>query len=247
MIYDKIVKELGGNMSIFLHTFLLFFIYSVAGWVIECLFCKIYYHKLVDRGFLLGPYCPIYGVSALCMIKALERWQNDWLVLFVMAVLIASIVEYITSYIMELIFHTRWWDYSNNSFNVNGRICLLNSLLFGILGIILLKMVNPFVNHWLLGIPTNILNIISIILLIVFIIDFIISFNIIFKLQKSVVSLKKDRTLEVSTKVRDILNQKSIWFSRINFAFPNYKLIPKKIKKETKKLTKKKLKKKNKR
>ena len=234
-------------MSIFLHIFLLFIIYSILGWIIECTFCQIYYHKLVDRGFLLGPYCPIYGVAAICMIKALERWQNDWFVLFVMAILIASVIEYITSYIMEIIFHTRWWDYSNSSFNVNGRICLLNSLLFGILGIILLKMVNPFVNHWLLGIPTNILNIISIILLIFFIIDFIISFNIIFKLQKSVVSLKKDRTLEVSTKVRDILNQKSIWFSRINFAFPNYKLIPKKIKKETKKLTKKKLKKKNKR
>ncbi len=227
-------------MNDFLYMFLLFIIYSVAGWIIECLFCRFYYHKLVDRGFLLGPYCPIYGVCAIFMIMALVRWQNDWLVLFVMAVLIASVVEYITSYIMEKIFHTRWWDYSDDPFNVNGRICLLNSLLFGVLGLILLKMVNPFVKTWLLGIPTNILNGISITLLIAFIIDFIISFNIIFKLQKSVVSLKKDRTLEVSTKVREILNQKSVWFSRINFAFPNYKLIPQKIKKQTKKLKKKK-------
>lgn len=226
-------------MHFFLFIFLLFMIYSICGWLIECICCSIYYHKIIDRGFLLGPYCPIYGVSAIFMILALTRWQDDWLVLFVMAIVIASLVEYLTSYIMEIIFHTRWWDYSNRSFNVNGRICLINSLLFGVLGLALLKMINPFIEKWLLNIPSKVLDGISISLLIAFVIDFIVSFKIIFKLQKSVKSLKKDRTVEVSNKVKEILNKKSILFSRINFAFPNYKILLENPKEKVKKKIKK--------
>lgn len=225
-------------MHFILLTFLLFMIYSIAGWIIEVIFCGIQHHKFIDRGFLLGPYCPIYGVASIFMILALNRWQDDWSVLFIMSIFITSLVEYITSYIMELIFHTRWWDYSSKSFNVNGRICLVNSLLFGVLGLILLKLVNPFVEKWLLGIPNNILYIISIILLIAFIIDFIVSFKVIFKLQKTVSSLKKDRTVEVSNKVKEMLNKNSVLFNRISLAFPNYRLLPKKIKDKAKKFKK---------
>ena len=116
----------GGFMTIFLYYFLLFIIYSFLGWCIESIYCMIEQRKVVSRGFLIGPYCPIYGWGALIMIFTLQRYLNDPIVLFVMGALVASVIEYITSLVMEKIFHARWWDYSHMKFNVNGRICLTN-------------------------------------------------------------------------------------------------------------------------
>ncbi|MDE5587247.1 MAG: putative ABC transporter permease, partial [Bacilli bacterium] len=84
------------------------------GWFLECIFCTIDDKKLVyDRGFLLGPYCPIYGCGALYMYFFLDKYQSDPLALFIMAMVGTSILEYVTSFLMEKIFRARWWDYSN--------------------------------------------------------------------------------------------------------------------------------------
>lgn len=104
--------------------FLLFFIYSVMGWILE-ITCKfIEYKKFANRGFLIGPYCPIYGFGALFITLFLGRYSNDIIALFVMTILICGVLEYFTSYIMEKIFKLRWWDYSRRKYNINGRICL---------------------------------------------------------------------------------------------------------------------------
>lgn len=97
---------------------------------------------LANRRFLIGPYCPIYGTTSLVMILLLKKYENDIVVLFFMGIVILSIIEYITSYIMEQIFNARWWDYSYRKFNINGRFCLINSLLFGLLCILLIKIIN---------------------------------------------------------------------------------------------------------
>ena len=132
-------------MSQFLDYFLLFFIYSVVGWAIETCYIFLTRDKLVNRGFLIGPYCPIYGAGAIAMIFYLSQYKDNALTVFLLGSLICSVIEYVTSYLMEKIFKARWWDYSRLKFNLNGRICLQNAILFGLLGLVLIYFINPFV------------------------------------------------------------------------------------------------------
>ena len=112
--------------------FLCFLIYSFIGWVWEGLMSIIFYRKITNRGFLNGPYCPIYGVGAV-MFVLLDRFLGDNLVvLFLLGGLVACTLEYLTSWAMELIFHARWWDYSKKPFNINGRVCLSGFIAFAV-------------------------------------------------------------------------------------------------------------------
>ena len=105
----------------FCYYFLLFIIYSFMGWLMEIIDNIIVKHKIVNRGFLLGPYCPIYGFGCLSLIFFLSNYKSDPIILFFMAIVICSILEYSTSYIMEKLFKLRWWDYTDKKFNINGR------------------------------------------------------------------------------------------------------------------------------
>ena len=125
--------------------FLLFISYSVIGWIMETILKTIEYKKFVNRGFLIGPYCPIYGCGALLMTFLLQGYVHDPIVLFVFNIIICSILEYSTSYIMEKIFKARWWDYSYTKYNINGRICLDTMIPFGLLGLLMMYVINPFI------------------------------------------------------------------------------------------------------
>lgn len=124
--------------------FLLLILYSFLGWCGEMVYCSIGQRKLCEkRGFLNGPLCPIYGHGALLVLVALgQRWNNPISTFFIGMVL-TSAVEYLTSYLMEKLFHMRWWDYSHHHFQLNGRICLLNSTLFGLACLVLRYVVHP--------------------------------------------------------------------------------------------------------
>jgi uncharacterized membrane protein len=227
----KWIEKVGNNMYSFFYWFLLFFIYSTLGWILEMLSNIFYNHRMTNRGFLIGPYCPIYGTAALLMIIFLRKYEDDILVLFVMSIFLASILEYITSYLMEKLFRARWWDYSNRTFNVNGRICLKNSILFGFLGIILVAYVQPFIRNSILYIPKSYFYFISIICFIIFLIDVAISFKITINLKHSLQLIKKDNTDEISKKVKETIQNSSKSFQRLFKAFPNMKPIEKKKKK----------------
>ena len=218
-------------MNKFLFYFLIFSIYSVIGWIIEMFYVNIKHKKFSNRGFLIGPYCPIYGLSSVLMIIILSKYKNDLLILFFVGLVIASFLEYITSYILEKIFKARWWDYSNYPLNIDGRVCLFNGIIFGILCIILINFINPFIVSLINKIPFTLLNIITIIIFILFVIDSIVSFDIIFKLKKTTENIRKDYTDEISSKVKDILIDKSKLFKRVLTAFPNFKTIYKTRKK----------------
>ena len=161
--------------------FLLFLIYSFIGWSIEVVGKLIEKHRFINRGFLIGPICPIYGWGCLFMILLLTRYKGDPIVLFWMAILICSILEYFTSYIMEKLFKLRWWDYSDKRFQINGRVCLENAFLFGILGLLMVLFINPFFNNLLDMIPIMILRIVVGIVFVLFLIDLIVSFYVIKK------------------------------------------------------------------
>ena len=149
--------------------FYIFIIYSILGWFMEVIIVSTKKRKLTNRGFLIGPWCPIYGFGALFITVLLKKYYEDPLVLFIMSFLLGSILEYVTSYIMEKIFHARWWDYSDHKFNVNGRISLITSLGFGFLGLILVYVFNPFFLKIVMNIPSIVFNIIMIIIGLIFI------------------------------------------------------------------------------
>ena len=212
----------------FIYVFVLFLIYSMIGWIVDIIGYAMDNHSFKNRGFLIGPYCPIYGISAIFMVYCLGQYENDVIVLFVMSVLVCSVMEYITSYIMEKMFHARWWDYTNTPFNLNGRICLRNSLMFGMLSLFLLKIMNPFISGLISNISPMILIIIGTILLCIFVIDVCVSFNIINKIKITTDNIRKDKTEEITKEVKRVLLKRSLLARRVINAFPNFKMISRK-------------------
>ena len=203
--------------------FLLFSIYSFLGWLMEVVNTLRVEKKFVNRGFLVGPFCPIYGFGVLLMTMLLEKYQDDLVATFIFAILICGILEYFTSYFLEKIFHARWWDYSNRKFNINGRICLENLFVFGILGCLIMYKLNPFLITLLNKIPNICLTLISILMFICFTVDALISGKIIYKLKEATNNFKKDNTEEISIKVKKILSTRLVFQERLLSAFPNLK------------------------
>jgi uncharacterized membrane protein len=131
------------------------FIYSLFGWCYETIVCSIQAGKLVKRGFLFGPYLPIYGFGALFIVLFLHKCMNK-ANLFLLSMLVTTALEYATSWVLEILFNRRWWDYTNYSVQLNGRICLLASLLFGTLGVLLIKHIHPRLKYQTNRIPKKI-------------------------------------------------------------------------------------------
>ncbi|MEI3508062.1 MAG: putative ABC transporter permease [Bacilli bacterium] len=165
-------------------TFLLFIIYSILGWIMEVIIVSFQQKKVTDRGFLIGPYCPIYGTGALLITIFLTKYVDDLVALFVMSSIFGAVLEYFTSYIMEKIFKTRWWDYSTHKYNLNGRISLTTTLGFGALGVILIHFLNPFFEKVMGLFPDLVLTIVSIVLAVIILTDIIISFNVISNIKR---------------------------------------------------------------
>lgn len=217
--------------------FLLFFIYAFAGWLLE-VGCKlIEYKRFINRGFLIGPYCPIYGWGAVLITLLLSRYSYDPIVLFVMTVIVCMILEYITSWTMEKLFKARWWDYSKRKFNLNGRVCLGTGIPFGLFGMFIIYVSNPFIIENLNKINTNTLNIIATTLFVIYLVDNIISTIVILGFRKTTLQVGKegslDNTEEITQKVREILLQKSWTYRRLVNAYPKLIAIRYKIKEIT--------------
>lgn len=205
--------------------FLLFISYSVIGWIMETILKTIEYKKFVNRGFLIGPYCPIYGCGALLMTFLLQGYAEDPIVLFVFNIIICSILEYSTSYIMEKIFKARWWDYSYTKYNINGRICLNTMIPFGLLGLLMMYIINPFIYTvycYFDMYHANFLNIFLIALLSIFVLDVIISIITLLSIRKDNKLVEKDNTIEMSHKVIDKIKSKGFLYNRLLLAFPTF-------------------------
>lgn len=123
--------------------FFYFVVYSFLGWVCETCFCSIAAKRFINRGFLNGPLCPIYGTGAVLVLLCFTRYYDDLLALFVLSTVVTSIVEYITSFLLEKMFHLQLWDYANRRANINGRVCLRNSLLFGVMSVLMVRVIHP--------------------------------------------------------------------------------------------------------
>lgn len=206
--------------------FFFFMIYSFIGYLTEITSCSINNKKLiVNRGFCLGPYLPIYGSSSVIMNIFLAKYSKDIITLFVMSAFVCTLMEYMTSLILEKIFHARWWDYTEKKFNLSGRVCLENSCLFGLGGVFIVSILHPFLDGLVSMIPHNVLIILSIVLFVIFMIDVIITVTTMCQVKIATTKFTaKDATEEISRKVRnEIIKNKGLMLHMLN-AFPKIKL-----------------------
>lgn len=167
-----------------------FIIYSMAGWLMESIYRSVVERKFVNSGFMYGPYCPIYGFGTLIMILVLQNFKNNVTILFMVSFVVLSFWEYIVAIYLEKVYHTKYWDYSDEKMNIKGRICLENSIYWGILGVVFTLLIHPQIAKHSILIPQNIVFYFDIILISIMIIDFIISSIKTHAISKNIAKLK---------------------------------------------------------
>lgn len=133
-----------------------FFIFCFAGWIYESTFVSIRDKKLVNRGFLIGPYLPLYGFGAVSVYLLLRPFAKIPTLLYVMGMVVATVLEYITSWLLEVCFHAQWWDYSKEPYNFQGRIALIPSMFWGILSLIMFDLLQPVATRIIEAVPKDI-------------------------------------------------------------------------------------------
>lgn len=214
-----------------------FFVYSLLGWVLEVVYCTVKTGKVVNRGFLAGPYCPIYGFGAVAMIHVLSPLTANPALIFVGTAVIASALELIGGWILERAFHHRWWDYTDQPFNLGGYICLSMSLAWGCAGLLLIKVLHPSIGRLVALTPPLALAISVGILALIMVIDLAASVQAALKLNHQLKGLAAASTLirsgsnDLSARIGDgaldaagrIENLKST--SRLLRAFPHLRSI----------------------
>ncbi len=155
------------NVDIFLY----FIIYSILGWFGEVIYCYIPTGKFTNRGFFYSPIVPLYGFGAIFIYLLLTPFKGNVLLFFILSMILTSTLEYFTAVIMENMFHLKWWDYSDHRFNIKGRVCLLNSTIFGIGSVIFMYFIHPFISKYVSLIPLDIKHLIVNLFLIIIIVD----------------------------------------------------------------------------
>lgn len=133
--------------------FLYFLIYSFLGWCTEVCFAAVTTGKLVNRGFLNGPVCPIYGFGMLAVLACLTPAGDNAALLFLGGMLLTSLIELVGGWVLYKAYHTRWWDYSDRPFNLGGFICLEFSILWGLGTVLILRVVHPAIAAAAMAIP----------------------------------------------------------------------------------------------
>ncbi|AWI03205.1 putative ABC transporter permease [Clostridium drakei] len=206
-------------MGYFNGLLLLFTIYSFLGWALETIFASINEKKIINRGFLNGFVCPIYGFGAILAIQS-SKWisnifENPFIAIIIniiIAMILVTVLEYITGFLLEKIFDCKWWDYSSNAFNLKGYICLKYSLLWGVLTFLLIKFVHPTILKVLFLIPTSTKGYLVAILLLYFLTDTV-------KSVKDTLGLRKV-ILNSSNISLNRYYEKIIQYKRLFIAFP---------------------------
>lgn len=164
------------NLDTDIYTFLWYFvIYAFFGWCLEVIYQAVEQGKFINRGFLNGPYCPIYGFGVIIVNETLEPLKENIIILYIGSVILTTVLELITGFLLEKIFHQNWWDYSDEHLNFKGYICLKFSLLWGIACLIAVRLINPFVETFVEHIPKTLGTVLISIIMIGFASDMIIT------------------------------------------------------------------------
>ena len=171
-MYTKEGKQMDNT---FFHILTYFVIYSFLGWILESIVRTICERRIINTGFLIGPFCPIYGFGAIIMILFLDQFKNNIILLFFSSFIILSLLEYVVGVLLEKFFATKYWDYSDHKFNYKGRICLTNSIAWGILGVLFINYIHPTITQLLEHVDFIYVAIITSIIVVILLIDAIIS------------------------------------------------------------------------
>ena len=214
-------------MEYFTNLVLLFFIYSFIGWCIEVTLKAIQYHRFINRGFLIGPCLPIYGSGCALITAAIDGLvllsvnESSYGTVFAVSFILCGFLEFTVSYILEKRFHARWWDYSQKPMNLYGRIWIGNLILFGLGGVIVVKLVNPIIYRVLAQINSQTRYWIAIGLTAVLIYDYVVSHFILKLVKDSVEKSEADNTEAISREVIKTLTDKSLFAKRFANAYPD--------------------------
>ncbi len=170
--------------------------------------CAIVDKKIANRGFFCGPIIPIYGVGSLLLVWLLSPFKDHILLVFFLSMILTTSIEYLTGYVLEKIFHNKWWDYSKEKFNLHGRICLKNSLLFGVGGPIILYYLNPYMTDFLIQFKNQYLIIVACIIFVIFLLDVIYSCVVAYNLRHRLIvveDLKNEKLIKIPGMLEKIL------------------------------------------
>lgn len=135
------------SKDIIIEYIIYFFIYSFLGWIMEVIYALFVHGHFVNRGFLFGPICPIYGFGAIILIMTTKKLYKRPVLKFIIAIVSFTVFEYLVSLILEMLFGLRWWDYTNDFLNIQGRVSLLYSIFWGVIGLILLEKLHPYIQN----------------------------------------------------------------------------------------------------
>jgi len=208
--------------------FLMFFSLSVAGWMME-VGCKlIEFRRFINRGFLIGPYCPIYGAGAVLVCLLLGDDPESPLRTFIGAMLICGTLEYATGWLMEKLFSARWWDYSDRKFNINGRVCANTLIAFGTLSLLCIYIIKPALFSLFAHIPHTTMHIICLSLFTLLASDIAVSAGLLSRITRSAALTQADSTERLTQAVREELSRNRL-FRRALCAFPHVRLYNRKL------------------
>ena len=210
-------------MSYWINIVLQFFIFGFAGWCMEVILKYRQYHRFINRGFLTGPILPIYGFGVILItlvVGRLSSVESGVMTTFAISLVICGLVEYLTSFVLEKIFHARWWDYSQKPMNLHGRVWIGNLVLFGLAGVAIIHIVNPVLFPALDRIPLNTRKVTAVVLLAIFAADLVISCFVLKLVKVGIDSSEADNTEEISKEVRQLLTNRSYFYSRFADAYP---------------------------
>ena len=191
--------------------FIYIILYSFIGWCCEVGYAFKNQRKFVNRGFLHGPICPIYGTCALTIISILQSFKTNIFILYIVATIVISAIEYFTGYLLEKIFKSKYWDYTEDPFNLHGRVCLHFSLMWGALAVLAVKVIHPFIESILNSLSYNFNMLVFLILFCIFSIDLISTLS-------SLIDRKKFSTLfNINQFNTNIKSKSSELFSLLKF------------------------------
>lgn len=168
-----------------------FFVYGFLGWCTEVAFAAVKERRFVNRGFLNGPICPIYGVGVTLVLFLLTPIKEHWILLYLTSVVMVTVLEGLTGYVLDKIFHNKWWDYSKMPLNIGGYVCLLFSLVWGVACIAIVELIHPLIFRVISWIPQIAGVVVLVILGIVLAVDLYVTVSGIFKMNHRLESMER--------------------------------------------------------
>ena len=221
------------NWTLLCRLIVLFFVFSFLGWVMEVTLKYIQYHRFINRGFLIGPYCPIYGagvVMVTVLVGGLVGIRGGTPgEIFLAGFFICGALEYFISWYMEKVFHARWWDYSRKPMNLNGRIWIGNLMLFGLASVVIVLWIDPLFFRMIEKWSPFWLHFTAIGIAALLVTDYVISHLLMDIVRREIDAQEGDSTEEISRCIHELLRDRNLFLRRIHQAYPELQARPRAV------------------